>query len=91
MAEGLDTGDILCRKELFFDEDKETFASTYEKLLAAMKELFYQNWDAIKAGKITAQKQEGCGTYHTMRELAEIREKHPFTWDCNIADYKNGF
>lgn len=91
MAEGLDTGDILCRKELFFDEDKETFASTYEKLLAAMKELFYQNWDAIKAGKITAQKQEGCGTYHTMRELAEIREKHPFTWDCNIADYKDGF
>lgn len=91
MAEGLDTGDILCRKELFFDEDKETFASTYEKLLAAMKELFYQNWDAIKAGKITAQKQEGCGTYHTMRELAEIREKHPFTWDCNVADYKNGF
>lgn len=91
MAEGLDTGDILCRKELFFDEDKETFASTYEKLLAAMKELFYQNWDAIKAGKITAQKQEGCGTYHTMKELAEIREKHPFTWDCNIADYKNGF
>lgn len=91
MAEGLDTGDILCRKELFFDEGRETFASTYEKLLAAMKELFYQNWDAIKAGKITAQKQEGCGTYHTMRELAEIREKHPFTWDCNIADYKNGF
>lgn len=91
MAEGLDTGDILCRKELFFDENKETFASTYEKLLAAMKELFYENWDAIKAGKITAQKQEGCGTYHTMRELAEIREKHPFTWDCNIADYKNGF
>lgn len=91
MAEGLDTGDILCRKELFFDEGRETFASTYEKLLAAMKELFYENWDAIKAGKITAQKQEGCGTYHTMRELAEIREKHPFTWDCNIADYKNGF
>ncbi len=91
MAEGLDTGDILCRKELFFDEDKETFASTYEKLLAAMKELFYQNWDAIKAGKITAQKQEGCGTYHTMKELTEIREKHPFTWDCNITDYKKGF
>lgn len=91
MAEGLDTGDILCRKELFFDEGRETFASTYEKLLAAMKELFYENWDAIKAGKITVQKQEGCGTYHTMRELAEIREKHPFTWDCNIADYKNGF
>lgn len=91
MAEGLDTGDILCRKELFFDEAKETFASTYDKLLAAIKELFYENWDAIKNGRVAAQGQEKGGTCHTMKELGQIRDKHPFTWDCNIADFKKSF
>lgn len=37
---GLDTGDILCQRELVFDEEQETFASSYDKLLEAIKELF---------------------------------------------------
>ena len=88
MSEGLDTGDILCQKELVFDETKESFASSYETLLAEMKELFKANWEAIKAGKLTPKKQEGEGTYHRMKELQELREKHPFEWSQNIAEYK---
>lgn len=88
MSEGLDTGDILCRKELEFDESKESFASSYEKLLVEMKELFKANWEDIKAGKIAPKKQEGEGTYHRMKELQEIREKHPFEWGENIAEFK---
>ena len=85
MAEKLDAGDILCQKELFFDENKESFASTYDELLTEIKTLFKENWESIKAGKITPKKQEGEGTYHRMKELEEIKNAHPFAWSDTIA------
>lgn len=88
MDEGLDTGDILCQRELFFDETKESFATSYDKLTEAMKELFYENWQKIKAGEMTPLKQEGTGTYHRMKELHAMREAIPFEWQQNIAEYK---
>jgi len=86
--EQLDTGAVLCRKELFFDEEKETFASTYDALLDEMKKLFMDNWKDIKAGKLPPQKQEGSGTCHYMRELEAIRSRTPFEWSESIADVK---
>lgn len=91
MDEKLDTGDILCQKELFFDETKETFASSYDTLIREMKELFKENWDGIKAGTLEPKRQEGEGTYHRMRELEEIRESHPFAWTDVIAEVKENF
>ena len=88
MDEGLDTGDILCQRQLQFDETKESFQSSYDKLLAAIKELFYENWENIKAGAVVPKKQEGTGTVHRMKELAEIKEKMPFDWQQNIAAFK---
>ncbi len=88
MDEGLDTGDILCRKELQFDEDKETFASSYNTLLAEIKKLFMENWQAIKTGSITPVKQEGTSTCHRMSELNEIRQRVPFGWEEVITDVK---
>lgn len=88
MDEGLDTGDILCQKELFFDENKESFASTYDKLMQEIKQLFREKWAEIKEGRISPQKQVGEGTYHRMKELEEIRENTPFCWEDVIADYK---
>lgn len=85
---GLDTGDILCRKELVFDESRETFFSTYGRLTEEIGQLFRENWKAIREGKIVPQKQEGKGTYHRACELDAIRQAHPFTWDQNIADWK---
>lgn len=88
MDKGLDTGDVLCQRELFFDEGQETFASSYDKLMQALQELFQENWEAIRAGKLTPRPQTGAGTFHRMRELEAIREKHPFTWEDKIADFK---
>lgn len=85
---GLDTGDILCRKELFFDEEKETFSSTYDKLLREIVCLFQKNWQDIRAGKIQPSKQEGDGTYHKMSDVEAVRSAHPFSWEDNIADWK---
>lgn len=88
MDKKLDTGDILCRKELFFDETRESFASTYNVLIREITELFKENWESIKTGKTIPRKQESGGSYHRMRELEEIRREHPFSWNDTIADVK---
>lgn len=88
MEKGLDTGDILCQKEVLMDENQETFASSYDKLILAMECLFKENWEAIREGKITPRKQEGPGSYHRMKDLEKIRAEKPFTWDQNIGEYK---
>ena len=86
---GLDTGDILCQKELYFDENKETFESTYSKLLEEIKKLFKDNWSKIRTGEIQPREQKGKGTYHKMSELEEIRLRKPFQWTNVIGEYKN--
>lgn len=88
MDEGLDTGDILCQRELFFDEEKETFATTYQALLEAMVQLFQENWEDMKNGRIQPVKQQGEGTVHRSKELEAIAGKHPFTWNTNIGEFK---
>lgn len=86
MAAGLDEGEILVQKEVRMDAKEETFSSSYNKLIREITELFFEQWDDIKNGKITAAKQEGTGTYHTSSELAAIRQKNSFSWDENIAE-----
>lgn len=87
MDKGLDTGDILCQKEIQFDQEKETFASSYERLMEELKELFRANWEAIRSGKQTTVGQSGDGTCHRMRELEEIRRETPFAWTDNIGEF----
>ena len=89
--EGLDTGDILCQKEIVFDEEKETFASSYDKLMMEIKELFKENWEKIKRGGVEPRKQEGEGSYHRMRELTAIREQMPFAWSESVAGFKKRY
>lgn len=89
MDKGLDTGAILCQKELVFDESRESFASSYDRLLLEIKELFQANWEKIKSGSLTPAAQTGEGTYHRMKELETIRAEHPFSWSDNIAEFKS--
>jgi len=57
--EGIDTGDIIVQKEVFIDEDEETFKGSYEILHKEIQTLFKENWDKIKSGEITPQPQVG--------------------------------
>ena len=88
MDEGLDTGDILCQREVHFDEERETFATSYDTLLCEMKTMFRENWEAIRDGRITAVRQTGEGSCHKGKELDAIRKVVPFTWDESVADVK---
>ena len=86
MTAGLDEGDILVQKELFFDEEKETFETTYQTLMREMEELFFAHKEELLNGRITPVKQQGEGTYHRACELEKIRQNTPFTYDEVIAD-----
>lgn len=71
-----------------FEEQQETFESSYQKLQEAMMELFAKNWDDIKNGKLVGKKQEGQSSYHNSKELEALRLLCDFDWKDNIAEYK---
>lgn len=87
----LDTGGILVQRELFFDTEKETFASTYETLNREIRNLFMETWEDIKIGRLQPHKQTGPGTYHCKNDLENLQKTVPFTWDINIAEFLNTY
>jgi len=90
--EGIDTGNIIIQKEVYFDESKETLKSSYEKLHMEIQEIFKENWGKIKADSIKAEKQVGKGSIHFKREFTVIepliREKG---WDTSIRELKEKY
>ncbi len=66
MDEGLDTGDMLLKKEVPIDE-KETGGSLFEKLAKAGGELIVETVRKLESGELTRQKQdESLMTYASM-------------------------
>lgn len=91
MDKGLDTGDILLQEELIFDENEETFASSYDKLIETMNKLLLDNWDAIRSKKIKPVPQPEHYTKHTMKELNMLRERYPFSWSDIVGEWKKKY
>ena len=89
VEKGLDTGEIIVQKEYFFDEKKETFGSTYNTLQNGIVELFKENFNNILSGNYLPYKQNGEGSYHTVRDMDEYLKDRQFSWDMNIYDFKN--
>lgn len=88
LDKGLDKGDIIVQKEYFFNEDKETFATTYEYLHRKIVELFIESWERIKSGNYIVRKQQGKGSYHSHKQFVEIVNNIDFSWNSNICDIK---
>ena len=70
--EGVDTGDTIAQKELLFDEEKDTLASSYEKLNHEIIKLFEKTWPLIMNGKSPRHRQPPGGTFH------KLSDKKPF-------------
>ncbi|MCD8379720.1 MAG: formyl transferase [Lachnospiraceae bacterium] len=88
LAQKLDKGDVVFQKELFFDENKETFSSSYDTLQKEIMELFKANWEAILNGIYTPVVHPEKGSYHSNAQLAALRGKVDFSWDETIAIVK---
>ena len=66
--EGVDTGEIIAQKELFFDHKKETLATTYRKLNMEIVDLFRKEWPGIMKGVARRRKQPAGGFYHQTKD-----------------------
>ncbi|MDR1013168.1 MAG: hypothetical protein LBL38_02760 [Lactobacillales bacterium] len=78
------------KSSCFFDENNETFKTTYDKLNHEIVELFKDNWKMIKSKDYVSIKQEGNGIYHNKKQLKEHIAKYHTDWNENIAAYKKG-
>lgn len=92
MDEGLDTGDILLQKELVFDEEHETLASSYQKLHDAIQRLFKDNWQRIKEFRLEPKKQTGLSTTHSIKDFEKIKNiLGKDGWDITIPKLKKKY
>lgn len=65
MDKGLDTGDMLLKKEVAI-EPKETYETYHDKLSVVGAQLLIKTLDGLEAGTITPVKQEGDTCYASM-------------------------
>lgn len=88
LNETLDQGDILLQKELFFNEKKDTFHSTYELLNQEIVAMFIEHYDELKNQALTPYIQQGTGTYHRRKELIVFMDAKNIDWNETIYDFK---
>jgi methionyl-tRNA formyltransferase len=88
--EGIDTGDIICQKEVIFEnEDEETLRTSYNKLHREIQNLFIDNYEDIKSLSFNPKKQPHFGTIHYIKDFEKI--KHLLGdegWDIKIKELK---
>lgn len=81
---GIDTGDILAQKELFFQEN-ETLRTSYEKLCQAGEALFMEKWPAIAQGRLNAFPQQGKGSFHYSKDRKPYEKLLTQGWDTPVV------
>jgi methionyl-tRNA formyltransferase len=79
--EGVDTGDIIVQKRLFFYPEKETLRSSYHKLHDAMVHLFIANWKYIEDGSCGYAPQQKEGTFHLKKDMEAYKPYLSDGWD----------
>ena len=84
--EGIDTGDLIFRKEVFIDRDKNTFKSSYELLVSEIEELFDSKWPDLKKNKVKLIKDNNKGTFHFYKDGLLLINKLNLGWDTNINE-----
>lgn len=81
----LDKGDIISQK-IVLAKRNDTFASSYDALDTAAKELFkesfefYDYWDEMR------KRPMGCGNYHSS-DKGEVIKKKLVSYDMKVTDY----
>ncbi len=85
LDEGVDTGDIIAQKEIEFDSDLETLATSYEKLQVAIQDLFKQSWRNIKGEKCPRKKQVGKGSIHRVKDKEGLSHLLAEGWNTPVS------
>ncbi|MBP8969320.1 MAG: formyl transferase [Lachnospiraceae bacterium] len=89
LEKGLDTGRLLLQEEVSFDEDKETLASSYNKLQETIVDLLVSNFDDILAGNIVPVEQKGEGSYHRTSDLIALLNGKEIDYNMTIKQFRD--
>lgn len=77
MDEGIDTGDVIARREVERRFD-DTGRDLYERIEAACLDLFTETWPAIEAGAVDATPQaDESGTYRVQADFEDLCRLDP--------------
>ena len=88
LEKGLDTGRLLLQEEVSFDEDKETLASSYNKLQETIVDLLVYNFEDILAENIVPVEQKGEGSYHRTSDLKALLNGKEIDYNMTITEFK---
>jgi len=69
---GIDSGNIIMQRELFFHSDEETLATTYSVLQREIVRSFVDCWPEIRARRSPSRPQPPGGSFH------RIHDKDPY-------------
>ncbi|MBI3307209.1 MAG: formyl transferase [Candidatus Omnitrophica bacterium] len=87
--EGIDTGPVICQREVFFDDQRDTLRTSYEKLQLEIQRLFRENWPIIRGGSYQISKQSGAGSFHRRSDRIKFSSRlEPKGWDTLLQDFK---
>jgi len=86
--EGIDTGDIINQKELFFEPESHTLATTYEQLQKEMIGLFKRTWPLIDitGGGAPRRRQALGGTMHRISDKRYFKRLLARGWEVPVGD-----
>jgi methionyl-tRNA formyltransferase len=85
MDEGVDTGDLIARRRIAFDDATDTLATAYAKLQAALAALFAEQWPAISGGTAARVPQPPGGSTHKVADRAAVEHLLTDGWDTPLA------
>jgi methionyl-tRNA formyltransferase len=80
--QGIDTGEIIFRKQVKFNVNLLTFKQTWDQLNSEIEKMFIEKFNLIVSGKFTTLKQDGRGTFHSSSDLPENFKG----WNSNISE-----
>ena len=81
---GVDTGDVIAQREVPLAAD-DTLATAYDRLQAAMLDLFAATWPLIAAGTAPRTPQPPGGTAHRIADRAAVEHLLTEGWDTPVA------
>ena len=82
--QALDTGDILAQEQVVM-EPHDTLSSSYNRLSAAMLNLFRLVWPDIRAGRLVGWKQPDGGSAHYAKDKVAYEHLLVSGWDTRVA------
>lgn len=86
--EGLDTGKIICQKEIQFNDQNYTLRDTYNILQTTIQQLLIENWDNVKTVNIDSFTQTKLGTNHLTKDKYPWFNTLEKGWDTPVSDIK---